>query len=109
MCKCPSIEWDAFGGIAGLGIGLTSIFQVSLVMYWAYLVNMAGRGSVLTLQGTLWGQTQPTLKTLQWTVDIKAICWHLDHFRLPVHINASLLTFSIAIKISHICSVIDVW
>lgn len=43
MRKCPSTERDAFGGIAGLGIGLTSIFPVSLVMYWGYLVNMVGR------------------------------------------------------------------
>lgn len=43
MRKCPSREQHAFGGIAGLGIGLTSIFLVSLVMYWGYLVNMAGR------------------------------------------------------------------
>lgn len=43
MCKCPSTERDAFGGITGLGIGLTTIFPVSLVMYWGYLVNMAGR------------------------------------------------------------------
>lgn len=38
MCKFPSTERDAFGGI-----GLTTIFPVSLVMYWGYLVNMAGR------------------------------------------------------------------
>lgn len=43
MRKRPSTVRDAFGGIAGLRIGLTSIFPVSLVMYWGYLVNMAGR------------------------------------------------------------------
>lgn len=37
MRKCPST------GTAGLAFGLTSIFPVSLVMYWGYLVNMVGR------------------------------------------------------------------
>lgn len=42
MCKCPSTQLGAISGIAGLRIGLTSIFPVSLVMYWYYLINMAG-------------------------------------------------------------------
>lgn len=52
MYKCPAVERGAISGIAQLGIGLTSIFPVSLVMYWGYLINIAG-GGALPLQGVI--------------------------------------------------------